>query len=420
MKSNWTTRAARPLAVAVAALFVAGAAVAAGTVPAAAAARPEAAELDLGTRLGRALAVPHVNQSRTAAVVVDLATGRLVFARNRGLSLAPASTEKLTLAYALLATLGPTHRIETSVLGDGFLDGDTWRGNLVLKGSGDPALTTAQLRRLAAQVRGYGIRRVTGAVVGDETLFDTRRTAPGWKSSYYLRESPPLSALSVDRGRYRGAVTRNPALAAATIFRSALAERGVAVAGPARVGRASAAAQQIGLVRSEALVAMLRLVNRESDNFTAEILLKYLGALYARRGTTAAGSAVVRNALAAAGVPLRGVRIADGSGLSLLNRLTTDTLVALLAAAWSDPVLRGSFQASLAVAGRSGTLRHRLRAAAVRGRVLAKTGTTSLASTLAGYVGGRYAFAILHNGPPLSSWWSRRAQDRFVTVLASP
>jgi D-alanyl-D-alanine carboxypeptidase len=54
----------------------------------------------------------------------------------------------------------------------------------------------------------------------------------------------------------------------------------------------------------------------------------------------------------------------------------------------------------------------------VRGRVRAKTGTTSAASTLAGYVTGRYAFAIMHNGRPVSTTWARRAQDRFVLVLA--
>ncbi len=48
----------------------------------------------------------------------------------------------------------------------------------------------------------------------------------------------------------------------------------------------------------------------------------------------------------------------------------------------------------------------------------AKTGTTNAASSLAGYVTGRYAFAILHNGRPVSTWWARRAQDRFVLALA--
>jgi D-alanyl-D-alanine carboxypeptidase/D-alanyl-D-alanine-endopeptidase (penicillin-binding protein 4) len=115
-------------------------------------------------------------------------------------------------------------------------------------------------------------------------------------------------------------------------------------------------------------------------------------------------------------VPLGGVRLVDGSGLSLLNRLTATSLVALLSVAWSDPALGPEFVRTLPVAGVSGTLRTRL--LRVRGRVQAKTGTTSAASSLAGYVTGRYAFAILHNGRPVSTTWARRAQDRFVLVLA--
>jgi D-alanyl-D-alanine carboxypeptidase len=67
----------------------------------------------------------------------------------------------------------------------------------------------------------------------------------------------------------------------------------------------------------------------------------------------------------------------------------------------------------------SGTLEDRLRRPATRGRVLAKTGTTDIASALSGYVNARFVFAVLQNGHPLPYWWARRAQDRFVEVLAA-
>src|SRR5205823_12571979 len=62
--------------------------------------------------------------------------------------------------------------------------------------------------------------------------------------------------------------------------------------------------------------------DRESDNFTAELLLKQIGAANGATGTTATGAALVRTTLAEAGIPLAGVRIVDGSGLSSLDRLT--------------------------------------------------------------------------------------------------
>jgi D-alanyl-D-alanine carboxypeptidase/D-alanyl-D-alanine-endopeptidase (penicillin-binding protein 4) len=127
----------------------------------------------------------------------------------------------------------------------------------------------------------------------------------------------------------------------------------------------------------------------------------------------------VTQALAEAGVPMNGVRIVDGSGLSRLDRLTAASLAALLKIAWTDPDIRPVLLASLPVAGVNGTLEDRLRKPPARGNVVAKTGTTSDASALSGYVRGRFAFTVLQNGHPLPYWWARRAQDRFVQVLAA-
>jgi len=166
------------------------------------------------------------------------------------------------------------------------------------------------------------------------------------------------------------------------------------------------------------LSVILRRLNGESDNFAAEMVLKELGATIAPRGSSASGARVVRATLSAAGVPLAGVRIADGSGLSRFDRLTVRALAELLEAGAADPAIRDSFVASLAVAGISGTLEKRLDMRPTRGRVIAKTGTTLRSSALAGFVRRRYVFAILHNGSPVPYWTARAAQDRFVTVLA--
>ena len=116
---------------------------------------------------------------------------------------------------------------------------------------------------------------------------------------------------------------------------------------------------------------------------------------------------------------MTGVRIVDGSGLSRLDRLTANALAALLKVTWSDPSIRPVLLAALPVAGINGTLEDRLRKPPARGRVLAKTGTTDVASALSGYVSNRFAFTVLQNGHPLSYWWARRAQDRFAQVLAA-
>ena len=385
--------------------------------PASTPARP-IQDSQLQLRLARALHVPHVAPARSAAVALDLTTGTVLFQQNGNRPLAPASNEKLPLTYAALMRLGTAFRIETDVLGQGEQEGTQWTGTLVLKGNGDPTLSRADLRALAAQVKSLGIRSVTGGVAGDESAYDTRRIVAGWKPSFFMDESPPLSALVVDRARVGSLVTRTPALAAATAFRDALRNAGVAVAGPVRTAPADEWSELLASVSSPTLAAMVRFMDRESDNFTAEMLLKQLGLAELDRGTSSAGATVVTQTLAEAGVPMTGVRIVDGSGLSRLDRLTTNALGSLLKIAWADPAVRPALLAALPVAGVNGTLQHRLLKPPARGRVLAKTGTTDSASSLSGYVSDRYAFAVMQNGHPLSYWWARRAQDRFAQVLA--
>src|SRR5262249_33722414 len=111
------------------------------------------------------------------------------------------------------------------------------------------------------------------------------------------------------------------------------------------------------------------------------------------------------------------VRIADGSGLSPADRITTSALIGILQAGWADPELRRPFVRSLAVAGVSGTMRNRL--PLLKGVVRAKTGTTDLACSLSGFIADRFAFVVIENGDPVSWWTARAAQDRFVTLLAA-
>ena len=178
-----------------------------------------AGRLPLPTRLANALAVRGNSSDRSAALAIDLRSGSVVFARHAGLALAPASNEKLPLTFAALRRLGGDYRFRTDVLGRGAQEGGTWHGDLFLKGFGDPTLTSGRLARLAAQVAAHGITRVDGRLLADESWFDSRRAAPGWKSSFLVYECPPLSALVVDRAFYDGHVARSPAVAAAGAFR---------------------------------------------------------------------------------------------------------------------------------------------------------------------------------------------------------
>jgi D-alanyl-D-alanine carboxypeptidase/D-alanyl-D-alanine-endopeptidase (penicillin-binding protein 4) len=373
-----------------------------------------ASQTPLAKRLAAALGTSGADWSRTAALVVELDSGRVVYAQNPSTPLRPASNEKLAVTFAALTALGPWYRIETTVLGRGRLVDGVWEGDLILRGRGDPTLSRSGLASLAAQVRAEGVLAVTGAIRYDETYFDARRVAFGWKASFYANESPPLSALGVDRS-----TSSAPAAEAAAAFREALRSAGVRARGPVLAGRADSRSFPLASILSPSVADLVHTMDTESDNYTAELLIKQLGAVVARRGTTPAGSAVVTKELVEAGVPVGGVRIVDGSGLSRFDRLTADALASLLRLAYLDPLVRPSFLDALAVAGLTGTLDARMETPPARGNVLAKTGTTNEASALSGYVKRRYAFAIVQNGDPIAHGAARRSQDRFATILAS-
>jgi D-alanyl-D-alanine carboxypeptidase/D-alanyl-D-alanine-endopeptidase (penicillin-binding protein 4) len=377
---------------------------------------PSHGQSALVTSLKRAVHVPGVPRTKTGVVVVDLHSSTVIFSLNPETPLEPASTEKLPLATVALQRLGGGFRTRTLVLGQGTRAGRTWRGNLILQGHGDPALTSAGLRALARAVHTRGITTVTGGVVGDESYFDSARTAPGWKASFAKDESPLLSALVVDRGILDGHAVDHPALAAAILFTRALRSAGVSVSRDPTVGAAGSKAVELTRRASPPLAVLLAKMDTWSDNFIAEMLLKELGARLAGRGSTEAGASLVLSTLAKDDVPLAGVRLADGSGLSGLDRLTARALAAILETIWHEPDLR-PLLGTFAVAGSTGTLRHRLLDVPGHELVRGKTGTTDDSSALAGFVGSRFAFAVLNNGSPVNWQAAHLLQDRVAEAL---
>ncbi|WP_411277712.1 D-alanyl-D-alanine carboxypeptidase/D-alanyl-D-alanine-endopeptidase [Gaiella sp.] len=369
----------------------------------------------LEPRLTKALTGTSLSLGKTAALAIDMSNGETIYAHNSDVPLAPASNEKIPVSFAALTRLGTGYRFHTEVYGVGRRAGSAWDGDLVLKGFGDPTLASADIDRLAATIRGRGIRSVTGRILGDETFYDSRRAVAGWKSTFLLRETPPLSALIVDRAQ--GWPALSPPLLAARALRDALGRRGVVVAGRPGLGVAPAAATTLASDTSDPLAGVVKHMNQESDNFYAEMLLKQLPAAAGQAGTSAGGGKIVIATMRAAGIPVAGVRIVDGSGLSSLDRLTAAALVGVLRAGATDPSIARAFVDSLAVSGNSGTLGDRL--PALRGVVKGKTGTTNLACTLSGLIGAKIVFAVLQNGNPVPSWAARGAQDRFVTILAA-
>lgn len=353
-----------------------------------------------------------------------------VFESRADVPVLAASLTKVLTAVAAFDVLGPDSRFTTTAAATDAVNGGVLDGDLWVVGGGDPVLGTARwatatgaslytpLDALADQVVAAGVRRIAGRVLGDDSRYDALRIVDTWPHRFaHDGEAGPLSALSVNDGfdvwGHPGVPFDDPAAGAATVFTELLRDRGVVVDGEAASGRAPAGAIPVGLVDSPPLAELVAAMLRDSDNGTAELLVKELGFRSVGEGSTAGGARVVRDTLAARGLPVDGSVVADGSGLSEAGRVTCRLMAALLASA--PDLLRDR----LAVAGRTGTLEHRFRGTSVEGRLLAKTGSVDGVAALAGYLDrpdGTLTFAHIVNS--VSGARGRQGQDAFVTALS--
>lgn len=209
----------------------------------------------------------------------------------------------------------------------------------------------------------------------------------------------------------------DPAGVAVSAVKHALQDANIVVRGTSKIGSLPSHPVPVFTLRSKPLSEIVRDMNKNSNNFIAELLLRTLGAeTYGRPGSREKGARAVDAFLRTCGIDPGSVNLTDGSGLSRSNTLTPETLVRVLVRMWGDQRIGDSFVASLPVGGIDGTLRGRMFGAA-HGRVLAKTGHINGVSALAGYVEdtseGPVAFAFIVNGS------SRHRADRGLDDLCS-
>jgi serine-type D-Ala-D-Ala carboxypeptidase/endopeptidase (penicillin-binding protein 4) len=202
-----------------------------------------------------------------------------------------------------------------------------------------------------------------------------------------------------------------------------LSLRGVKV-GRVRAGPVAEGARLVYVAQSESLAEIVRRLNKTSNNFTAEQLLKTLGAeAKGAPGTWPKGVAAVEDVLAELGIPRGAYVMKNGSGLNDTNRFSARQLVTLLRAIYRRFPLQAEYVASLPVAARDGTIRWRMDGTAAAGRLRAKTGTLENVTSLSGYVenaaGRTLAFAILVNDYPGQARSVVRAVDAVGGALAA-
>jgi D-alanyl-D-alanine carboxypeptidase/D-alanyl-D-alanine-endopeptidase (penicillin-binding protein 4) len=318
-------------------------------------------------------------------------SGRLLADVNGTRPRVPASNQKLVSTAFALDRLGPDHRLSTKL----------WRlpdGTLRLTGQGDPDLALPHLQRFAKLALNSGGSSGGGAPSTRLELAEEPREA-WWPSGWHPADrayayGAPITRLALTSNAITDAVS-NPPSRLTTLLQRSLAQQG----GTLQLAMVSARAPLPPgsvLLHEEPSISMhglLSLANTESHNFTAEVLLREAAGSWDLAQASRQGTLWLNQQ----GLPMGGIRIADGSGLDRGNQLTSRFLASLLLRMDQHPYAR-TYRASMAVAGRRGTLRNLYRGTSLDGQLYAKTGTLTGVRSISGILqtgaGPRYVSAI--------------------------
>lgn len=415
--------------------------------------------------------------------IVSLAKGTDVFSKNAGKKLNPASVTKVVTAAAALAYMGPEHKFHTYFYitpdkdlfikgeGDPFLvienlkfiaqelkkRGLTYIRNIIVDDTyfsdytapglsdkkshfssytGALSLNYNRVRLKVAPSRIAGSPADVRADAGEEVTIkidnQVKTSKRGTKT--FIELLPPIKSAETEfvvSGRIpitskKQETERHvslPPLYFAEGLISILKEQRAYIAGGIYRGKQPKTAKLVYDYKSPPLSEILKGMNKFSNNFIAEQLLKDLGAIYVGTpGNTTKGVAVLKKYLSLLGITPTSHTLVNGSGLTYENRLSAEQITLVIQDMYKNKKAWPAFRDSLSIAGKDGTLRKRYRRGPLAGKLMAKTGTINGVRAIAGIVpapnGKLYAFAILVNSNR-NIWDFHKLKDKILMALAT-
>ena len=337
------------------------------------------------------------------SVTVADPVGRLMADVNGQVPRIPASNQKLISTALAVDRLGVSHRLKTSL----------WRlpnGTLRLEGEGDPGFGPQQVARMAAALSGHGVN--TGTV-----NMEFEELGPGnwWPADWHTADrnwdyGAPVTRLAVSANSSGDYAVYDPPKRLAGIWSQALDKQGYGFQW-AEVPADSPNPQGSRLIHeelSQPLQSLVTRANTESHNNTAEVLLRVGSGSW----SLSQASRITLQWLKDKNLPVDGVTIADGSGLSRSNRSTSRLYTSLLLT-MQQHVHGRSWYKTMAVANRTGTLERFSDSPSLTGRFVGKTGTIRGVKALSGRMDtphGYRFFSLLANG-------SAAPRSRMVGIL---
>jgi len=352
----------------------------------------------------------------SSCMTIDV-NSRRIASKDPALMLLPASNMKILVAATALEVLGADYRFTTKIFG--ATDGSSITGDLVIVGGGDPGIASADYlttqrfpsrhftpaEEFVTALKDVGITTILGGVVGVEDRYDSERFAPDLGLGIRGTEVGPLGALMINDGAVSGDPLKpdQPALAAVRQISNMLVSSGISVAGGPRVESVVPDGEPLATVESPPLSEILRDLLANSDNNTAELLLKEIGLAKKNSGSREAGISVVQELLGQWGFDSSQLTMKDGAGLERGSLISCDLLSAVL----NKVGAFGEVGQGLAIAGQTGTLADVFGDSNAAGKLLGKTGTLSGAKALAGFVpysdSEAVSYVLILNGPSVAN-----------------
>lgn len=432
----------------------------------------------LSTKLNKIIGNKFFDTCLVALQVEDLTDNQTLFNKNEKILLRPASNMKILTSAAGLIFLGENYEFTTNLYYDGFISNDTLNGNLYFEGGCDPDFTTNDFYHFVNALQEKNIRYVNGNIFGDVSFKDSLYWGKGWMwDDDPSSDAPRLSALNLNdncvtivtsenkiellpktnfvelifndqdsvfsvsrdwlngtnkilingKSNYIDSIKVNiinPEQYFLTVFREILDSNGISVSGEIGLSKVNENSKLLESLKRKYSDVIINL-NKNSDNLSAEMTLYALSEKYFGRPASAEnGIKIIYSLIDSTGLKSKNYRIADGSGVSHYNVISSELIAKFLKYIYQKyqdkfKILYDSFP----VAGVDGTLKNRMKLSKAFNNVHAKTGTLTGVSCLSGYVTTRrnhlLAFSIMMQNFVGSSKQARDFQDKICEILSN-
>lgn len=327
-----------------------------------------------------------IRPESVTVMIVNLADGDTLGRHNTSMPLLPASIMKAVTTATLLEKASADYRYHTPIYIDGPLDMGILRGNLIVEGACDPSVNSAVepfgqdiIEEITDALRLAGITKIEGNVLIDETAYGgTPRPASWHPSDFKEAYGTGIHTFNFENNANGRKSVENPSRVFMSRLKRALSAEMITIDGKdLGEGKRTLLFDHV----SPPVDEIMRSCMMRSDNMFAEAMLRTYGKLEGKDGSTETAATRELAYWTDRDMPMEGVEIIDGSGLSRSNRVTADFMTGMLGVMGDNATYASFFP----LAGQEGTLKSFLAETPLDSYIAMKTGSMKGVQCYAGY-----------------------------------